>query len=94
MSETLIAERATDTLAKVFLSDSDRDKYILNATFRCDTGSCGAQAYVRVTLKSEKELYFCQHHANSYEEALLPQLSAWYSESIRLQENRHQGSEN
>ena len=34
----------------------------LTAHDRCDAGGCGAQAYVRVHLKSSLELLFCGHH--------------------------------
>ena len=34
----------------------------LTAHDRCDTGGCGAQAYVRVLLKPSLELLFCGHH--------------------------------
>ena len=33
----------------------------MNGHDRCDVGQCGAQAYVRVELKSG-ELFFCGHH--------------------------------
>ena len=40
----------------------------LTAADRCDR--CGARAYVRVTLQSGGELYFCMHHAREHEESL------------------------
>lgn len=66
--------------------------YILNANFRCD--KCYAQSYVRVTLVSGNELYFCAHHARKYEEALLAVTVKWYSEESRLIENKLVGTVN
>lgn len=40
----------------------------LNALDRCD--ACGAQAYIRVTLKAGTELLFCAHHAHAHEDKL------------------------
>jgi hypothetical protein len=37
--------------------------WILTAEDRCDTGNCGAQAYVKVTGVTGS-LYFCSHHYN------------------------------
>lgn len=53
----------------------------LTAADRCD--SCGAQAYVRVTLASG-ELLFCAHHASRFKEKLYPTALAWHDESDRL----------
>jgi hypothetical protein len=55
----------------------------LSAADRCD--SCGAQAYVRVTLTSG-ELLFCAHHAAQFKDKLLPQALDWHDESSRLLE--------
>jgi hypothetical protein len=44
------------------------DRMPLTAADRCDR--CGARAYVRVTLLSGGELYFCAHHAREHEAAL------------------------
>ena len=52
---------------------------------RCD--SCGAQAYVRVTLASG-ELLFCAHHGAKFKEKLFPTAIAWHDESDRLIETR------
>lgn len=54
----------------------------LSALDRCD--SCGAQAYVRVSL-SGSELLFCAHHANKHEEKLRPMADVWHDESHKLQ---------
>jgi hypothetical protein len=55
----------------------------LTALDRCD--SCGAQAYVRVTLASG-ELLFCAHHAAEFKDKLQPQALAWHDETARLLE--------
>lgn len=83
--------------------------YKLSALFRCDhsatvgneysaggrTGiSCGAQSYIRATLKTGSELYFCKHHANAVSDTLKPLCKEWYTEASRLIENRKTGSEN
>ncbi len=53
----------------------------LTALDRCD--SCGAQAYVRVTLAAG-ELLFCAHHAAEVREKLQPQAVEWHDETDRL----------
>ena len=53
----------------------------LSALDRCD--SCGAQAYVRVTLASG-DLYFCGHHGTKFREKLADSALAWHDESDRL----------
>lgn len=55
----------------------------LTALDRCD--SCGAQAYVRVTLASG-ELLFCAHHAAEFKDKLQPSALAWHDETARLLE--------
>lgn len=40
----------------------------LTAADRCDR--CGAQAYLRVSLRSGGELLFCAHHAHEHGEKL------------------------
>jgi hypothetical protein len=57
------------------------DAPTLTAFDRCD--SCGAQAYVKVTLASG-ELLFCAHHGAKFKEKLSPQAIAWHDESDRL----------
>lgn len=44
------------------------DDRSLTASDRCD--SCGAQAYLRVTLNSGSELLFCAHHARAHHDKL------------------------
>lgn len=53
----------------------------LTAHDRCD--SCGAQAYVRVTLGSG-ELLFCAHHGAKYKDKLIATALDWHDESARL----------
>ncbi|MCS3428315.1 hypothetical protein U746_0143 [Mycolicibacterium mucogenicum 261Sha1.1M5] len=53
----------------------------LSGLDRCD--SCGAQAYVRVTLGGS-ELLFCAHHATKHEAKLRPMAEAWHDESHKL----------
>ena len=48
---------------------------------RCD--SCGAQAFVRVTLASG-ELLFCAHHATEAKARLEALALAWHDESEKL----------
>lgn len=52
---------------------------------RCD--SCGAQAYIRVTLASG-ELLFCAHHGAKFKEKLSPTAISWHDESNKLNESR------
>ena len=51
----------------------------------CD--SCGAQAYVRVTLESG-ELLFCGHHAAKHRQTLGASILAWHDETDRLRAER------
>ena len=55
----------------------------LSAHDRCD--SCGAQAYIRVTMASG-ELYFCAHHGAKFKDKLAPTALAWHDETSRLHE--------
>ena len=57
----------------------------LTALDRCD--SCGAQAYIRVTLASG-ELLFCAHHGAKFKEKLAPTAISWHDESDKLHESR------
>lgn len=57
--------------------------YTLNAQDRCD--ACQAQAYIRVTLVTFKELFFCAHHGHLYEAKLRPDSLDWLDESGALQ---------
>lgn len=58
-------------------------RHQLTAEDRCD--SCGAQAYVRVTMTSG-ELLFCAHHGAKFKEKLAPTAVEWHDESARLVE--------
>lgn len=53
----------------------------LTAFDRCD--SCGAQAYIRVTLTSG-ELLFCAHHGAKFKEKLSESALDWHDETARL----------
>ena len=53
----------------------------LTAADRCDR--CGAQAYVRVTLPSGGELFFCGHHGRVYE-TKLREVSVDYQDDTAL----------
>lgn len=58
----------------------------LSALDRCD--SCGAQAYVRVTM-STGELFFCAHHGAQFKEKLSATALDWHDESYRLLEEQN-----
>jgi hypothetical protein len=58
--------------------------YTLTALDRCD--SCGAQAYIKVTMASG-ELLFCAHHGAKYKEKLATTALNWHDESARLLED-------
>jgi hypothetical protein len=53
----------------------------------CD--SCGAQAYVRVTLEFG-ELLFCGHHATKHRESLADKIVNWHDETDRLRADQRQ----
>jgi len=55
--------------------------YTLSALDRCD--SCGAQAYIRVTLASG-DLLFCGHHGAKFKDKLFPTALNWHDETARL----------
>lgn len=57
------------------------DVRALTALDRCD--SCGAQAYVRVTL-ANGELLFCAHHASAFKDKLQPVALEWHDETSKL----------
>lgn len=81
--------------APTLLSEVELDNpknYVLTGHYRCD--QCGAQAYIRATFKNGLELFFCGHHGRDHYLAIRTHLSEWYSEEIRLDENRLIGSEN
>jgi hypothetical protein len=70
---------------------NEKPVYTLDATHRCDR--CGAQAYVRVFLKSENSLLFCGHHFADLESVLSSIWNYTVDERERLVENKLQGSE-
>ena len=53
----------------------------LTGNDRCD--SCGAQAYVRVTIPSG-QLLFCGHHGAKHKDQLIGQAITWNDETFRL----------
>ncbi len=59
-------------------------RHELTAEDRCD--SCGAQAYIRVTMASG-QLLFCAHHGNRFKEKLSTSALEWHDESSRLAEH-------
>ena len=56
----------------------------LTALDRCDR--CGAQAYLRVFLRSGGELMFCAHHAAAHREKLAEVASRIHDETAKLHE--------
>lgn len=84
---------ATATQAKSETPTKPR-QYTLNANHRCDRD--GAQAYVKVILKSGLDLLFCRHHWIKFESIMRKQdiVDDVVDESDRLVYNRHKGSEN
>jgi hypothetical protein len=58
--------------------------YTLTAFDRCD--SCGAQAYIKVTM-STGELLFCAHHGAKFKDKLASTALNWHDESARLLED-------
>jgi len=94
------ATEVSDEL-KVIELEANSKKFEFDTRHRCDhsgvegtSTSCGAQAYIRATLKNGDTLIFCSHHANEVEAALKPLCSEWYSETSRLVHDRKKGSEN
>ena len=61
------------------------DAYTLTAFDRCD--SCGAQAYIKVTMASG-ELLFCAHHGAKFKDKLASTALNWHDESARLHAER------
>ena len=53
---------------EVVMSTTMIEHHALTAADRCDR--CGAQAYVRITLRNGGELLFCAHHARAHEDKL------------------------
>jgi hypothetical protein len=62
-----------------------RQSYELTAADRCD--SCGAQAYIRVSI-GDSQLLFCAHHGRRHQEKLSAIATDWHDETSRLQEER------
>ena len=58
--------------------------FTLTAFDRCD--SCGAQAYIKVTMTSG-ELLFCAHHGAKFKDKLASTALNWHDESARLLED-------
>jgi hypothetical protein len=63
-----------------------RQSYELTAADRCD--SCGAQAYIRVSI-GDSQLLFCAHHGRRHQEKLSAIATDWHDETSRLHEERH-----
>jgi hypothetical protein len=63
-----------------------RNAYELTAADRCD--SCGAQAYIRVSI-GDSQLLFCAHHGRRHQEKLSAIATDWHDETSRLHEERH-----
>jgi hypothetical protein len=55
----------------------------LSGLDRCD--SCGAEAYVRVTMASG-QLFFCAHHGAKFKDKLFATAIEWHDESSKLLE--------
>ena len=62
----------------------------MNATHRCDR--CGAQAYVRILLRSRQDLLFCAHHYRQHAPALAEVAVAIQDETQRLARAGWRGS--
>jgi hypothetical protein len=93
-------EEQPEEFEEIHLEPNSKE-FQFDTRHRCDhsgiagtSTSCGAQAYIRATLKDERELLFCSHHADAVEPVLKPLCSKWYSETSRLVHNRKKGSEN
>jgi len=102
-TDTKTAEPIVENLeaeCEVIELEADSPDYELDARVRCDHSStvglstCGAQSYIKATLKSGGELFFCKHHGDEVAPMLKPISKTWYTEESRLIENRKTGSEN
>ncbi len=62
----------------------------MNALHRCDR--CGAQAYVRVLLRSRQDLLFCGHHYRQHAPALAKVAARIQDETYRLAQGDRPGS--
>ena len=67
------------------INDVEAAPYVLTALDRCD--SCGAQAYVKVTMATG-ELLFCAHHGTKFKDKLAGTALEWHDESARLHTER------
>ncbi|MFP7760567.1 hypothetical protein [Marisediminicola sp. LYQ134] len=56
-------------------------RHELSAADRCD--SCGAQAYIRVTMATG-QLFFCAHHGTKFKDKLSASALEWHDESDKL----------
>jgi hypothetical protein len=61
----------TDTIAPEILAELGTVMDPLTAKDRCDTGACGARAYVRVGIPAGTTLAFCNHHFGTSEIQLM-----------------------
>jgi hypothetical protein len=68
-------------IAETTAVDELDSRHELTAADRCD--SCGAQAYIRVSIGTS-ELLFCAHHGKKYQEKLSTLATNWHDESGRL----------
>ena len=62
----------------------------MNAVHRCDR--CGAQAHVRVLLRSRQDLLFCAHHYRQHAPALAKIAAGIQDETDRLARGDWPGS--
>lgn len=63
-------------------TDAELDEgFVLTALDRCD--SCGAQAYIKVTM-STGELLFCAHHGAEFKDKLSATALHWHDETSKL----------
>ncbi|MET1043335.1 MAG: hypothetical protein ABWX59_04315 [Microbacteriaceae bacterium] len=76
-----MSQIATENAATGELGSAEEQANQLTAADRCD--SCGAQAYVRVTIQSG-ELLFCAHHGAKFKDKLAATALEWHDESHRL----------
>jgi hypothetical protein len=77
VSQTSTEEREAEVTTAVAPSAA-----ALSAADRCDR--CGAQAYLRVELRSGGELHFCAHHAREHEDKLREIAAIVHDETHKL----------
>ncbi len=80
MSSTAPRSAGSSTTGSTNTAELD-PRHELTAEDRCD--SCGAQAYVRVTMATG-QLLFCAHHAARFKDKLSSSALEWHDESSRL----------